>query len=135
MELDNGDFRDVDQALLLKPLSLSPAPVWQVSCSATRCPAALALGYGAPGGPGRNAVFLVGEESSYDPGNVPDLPALDWLIRPEFATSMSAEVNPAILYPNDPLALSPVRPEHDSECLYNPLSVPYHSLPLLVMNK
>lgn len=99
MELDNGAFRGVYQALLLKPFFLSPAPVWQVSCSAMRCPAALVLGYGAPGGPGRNAVFPVGEGSSYGPGNVPDPPALDWLSRAEFVTSMSAEVSPAILYP------------------------------------
>lgn len=85
--------------MLLKPLFLSPAPVWQVSCNAMRCPAALVLGYGVPGGPGRNAVFPVGEGSSYGPGNVPDPPALDWLSRAEFVTSMSAEVSPAFLYP------------------------------------
>lgn len=99
MELVNGAFRSVDQALLLNPFSVSPAPVWQVFCSAMRYPAALVLGYGAPGDPGRNAVFPVGEGSSYGPGNVPDPPALDWLSRAEFATSMSAEVSPAILYP------------------------------------
>lgn len=44
-------------------------------------------------------MFPVGEGSSYGPGNVPDPPALDWLSRAEFVTSMSAEVSPAILYP------------------------------------
>lgn len=42
---------------------------------------------------------LVGEVSSYGPGNVLDLPALAWLSRAELAISMSAEVSPAILYP------------------------------------
>ena len=97
--LDDGAFGDGGQALLLKPFSLCLAPVWQVSCSAMRCPAALVLGYGAPGGPGRNAVFPVGEGSSYGPGSVPDRPALDWLSRAEPVTSMSAEVSPAILCP------------------------------------
>ncbi|GAB1290783.1 SCO-spondin [Apodemus speciosus] len=67
------------------------SPVWQVSCSAMRCPAALVLGSGAPGGPGRNAVFPVGEGNSYGPGSVPDPPALAWLSRAELVTSMSAE--------------------------------------------
>lgn len=97
MKLDSGAFRD--QALLLKPLFLSPAPVWQVSCSVMRCPAALVLEYGAPGDPGRNVVSPVGEVSSYGPGNVLDPPALAWLSRAELAISMSAEVSPAILYP------------------------------------
>lgn len=44
-------------------------------------------------------MFPVGEGSSYGPGNVPDPPALDWLSRAEFVTSMSAEVSPAFLYP------------------------------------
>lgn len=99
MEPDNGAFRDVDQTVLLKSLFLSLAPVWQVSCSAMRCLAALVLGYGAPGGLGKNAVFPVGEGSSYGPGNVPDPPVLDWLSRAEFVTSMSAEVSPDFLYP------------------------------------
>lgn len=100
--MDNGALREVDQALSLKSLSLSPAPVWQASYSAMKCPAALVLGCGTPGGPGRNAASPVGEGNSYGPGTVPDPPALAWLDRAELATSRSAEVSPAILYPMIP---------------------------------
>lgn len=99
MQLDNGTLWDMGQALSPKPLSLAPAPVWQASCSARRCPTALVLVCGAPGDPGRNAASPVEEESSYVLGTVHDLPVPAWLDRAELATSRSAEVSPASLYP------------------------------------
>lgn len=99
MKRGSGTLGDMDEALSLKSLSSSPAPVWQASCGAMRCPAALVLGCGAPGDPGRNAVSPVGEGSSSALGTVPDPHALGWLDRAGLVTTRSAEVSPASCYP------------------------------------